>query len=50
MNNIKSITSTIQKKNKSLKSKIDKNFPKMVNTLLVSGSSLYTYFGSGPSY
>lgn len=50
MNNIKNITSAIQKKNKSLKSKIDKNFPKMINTLLVSGSSLYFYYGSPISH
>lgn len=50
MNNLKSITSTIQKKNKSLKLKIDKNFPKMVNTLLVSVSSFYTYWGTGHEY
>ncbi len=45
MNNIKSITSTIQKKNKSLKSKIDKNFPKVASTLVLNMTVFYSYLG-----
>lgn len=33
MNNIKNLTGTIQKKNKSLRSKIDKNIPQMKNII-----------------
>ena len=51
MNNIKRITSTVQKRNKSLKSKIEKNLPKVVNTILLGGTVFYYYPGYvGPSH
>ena len=43
MNNIKNITSVIQNKNKSLKSKIERNLPKVVNTILLGGTVFYVY-------
>jgi len=43
MNNIKNITSVIQNKNKSLKSKIERNLPKVVNTILLGGTVFYAY-------
>ncbi len=47
MNNIKNITSVIQNKNKSLKSKIERNLPKVVNTILLGGTVFYSYpFGT----
>jgi len=49
MNNIKTITSKVQKKNKSLKSKIDKNLPKVVNTILLNMTVFYSYYGGHTS-
>ena len=49
MNNIKKITSTVQKKNKSLKTKIDRNLPKVASTILLNMTVFYSYASSGHS-